>query len=103
MDNNIIFWDIKFTQKKIKNLKQEVNKAGLLTNDILQIILNDFSIHFINTNTYEVIQFINLSLDKFYTLIVHINNYIISSSINGLKILIGEKSNPQEINNIIFC
>ena len=102
-DNNIIFWDIKFTQKKIKNLKQEVNKAGLLTNDILQIILNDFSIHFINTNTYEVIQFINLSLDKFYTLIVHINNYIISSSINGLKIWIGQKTNPQEINNIIFC
>ena len=99
----IIFWDIKFTQKKIQNLKQEINKVGLLTNDILQIILNDFSIHFINTNTYEVIKFTNLSLEKFYILIVHINNYIISSSINGLKIFIGEKSNLQEINNIVFC
>ena len=56
-----------------------------------------------NTKTNEIIQFINLSFEKFYTIIVHINNFIISSSINGLKIWIGQKSNPHEINNIIFC
>ena len=102
-DNNIIFWDEKFQKRKKKNVKQEITKIGLLTNDILQFILNDFSIHFINTKTYEIINFINLSLEKFYTIIVYINNYIISSSINGLKIWIGQKTNPQEINNIIFC
>ena len=94
-------WKISKTKKK--NVKQEITKIGLLTNDILQFILNDFSIHFINTKTYEIINFINLSLEKFYTIIVYINNYIISSSINGLKIWIGQKTNPQEINNIILC
>lgn len=102
-DYNLIFWNEKYQKKKIHNLKQDTHKIGLFTNDILQIILNDFSIHFMNTKTYEIIQFINLSLEKFYTIIVHINNFIISSSINGLKIWIGQKSNPHEINNIIFC
>ena len=47
--------------------------------------------------------YFNVSLERFYTLVVPINNYIASSSEKGLKIWIGQKLNPQEINYIIFC
>ncbi len=66
-------------------------------------MFKDFSIRFYNVKTFEIIQFINVSLEKFYTLVVPINNYIASSSEKGLKIWIGQKLNPQEINYIIFC
>ena len=95
--------DENFQKKKNINLQQESLEIGLLTKEILQIMFNDFSIRFYNVKTFEIIQFINVSLEKFYTLVVPINNYIASSSEKGLKIWIGQKLNPQEINYIIFC
>ena len=95
--------DENFQKKKSINLQQESLEIGLLTKEILQIMFKDFSIRFYNIKTFEIIQIINDSLEKFYTLVVPINNYIASSSEKGLKIWIGQKLNPQEINYIIFC